>query len=128
MKYRLVDLLACPMCRHFPLELVVIEEKVYEREVKIEKPACELYCGLLRKPVKEAGETPCEECLKKEVVTGVLICSQCNRWYPIIDEIPRMLPDELRRESEDVAFLEKYKDKLPEKVLKEGRPYNLSNR
>lgn len=30
----------------------------------------------------------------------VLICTECNRWYPVIDDIPHMLPDELR---EDLA-------------------------
>jgi uncharacterized protein YbaR (Trm112 family) len=36
-----------------------------------------------------------------EAVKGeVLICASCNRWYPVIDDIPRMLPDELREDLE----------------------------
>ncbi|RLF22081.1 MAG: Trm112 family protein, partial [Thermoprotei archaeon] len=34
--------------------------------------------------------------------------------------------DELRDEEEDLSFLRKYKDKIPGKVLKEGKPFNLS--
>ena len=115
------------MCKHFPLELIVLEETTYDRKVDIEtKPYCELYCGLKRSYVKDVKETPCEECFKKEIVTGVLYCSKCGRWYPIDEEIPRMLPDELRDEKYEKKFLEKYKDKLPEKIVLKGKPYNLS--
>ncbi len=30
------------------------------------------------------------------VVDGALTCRKCKRWYPIIGEIPRMLPDDMR--------------------------------
>lgn len=127
MKYRLLDLLACPICKRFPLELYVLEEKVYDRKVEIDRiPYCEEYCGLLRRYVKELESPPCTECFKKEVVTGVLYCTKCGRWYPIIDEIPRMLPDDLRDVKADLDFLEKFKDKLPEKIVYEGKPFKLA--
>ncbi len=138
MKRRFMDIAACPMCKHFPLELYVIEEKEYpEREEQIKKllerfkpPLCELYCYYLQvpigKPVKEVKEPPCAECLKKEVVTGVIYCPNCGRWYPIIDEIPRMLPDNLRKKDEDLKFLRKYADRLPDKIVKRGKPWSLS--
>ena len=126
MKYRLLDILACPICKKFPLELIIIERKKYERELKQEKPFCELYCGYLVRYLKDIKETPpCDECIKYEIVTGVLYCNNCKRWYPIIDEIPRMLPDELRKKSEDLKFLKKYSDKIPERILSEGKPFNL---
>lgn len=61
-----------------------------------------------------------------EILSGIIICSKCNRWYPIIDEIPHMLPDDLREEKEDVAFLRKWKEKIPQNTLTEGRPFKLS--
>jgi len=130
LKYRLVDLLACPMCKHFPLELYVLErEEVTSRKLPGEPPLCELYCALLGKRVKELAETPpCEACIRIEISTGVLYCSSCRRWYPVIDTIPHMLPDDLRekeRESE-LAFLERYKQSLPEKIVYEGRPHSIS--
>jgi uncharacterized protein YbaR (Trm112 family) len=88
MKRKLLDILACPIDKFYPLELLVFEEK-------------------------------------DEIVSGVLICSKCSRWYPIIDEIPHMLPDELREQNEDVAFLEKWRPQLPPKVLNDGVPFNL---
>ena len=60
-----------------------------------------------------------------EIVSGIIICSKCNRWYPIIDEIPHMLPDDLREEKEDVAFLRKWREKTPQNTLTEGRPFKL---
>ncbi|MEM1569956.1 MAG: Trm112 family protein [Candidatus Bathyarchaeia archaeon] len=90
MKRRLMDILACPIDKHYPLDLFIFEEK-------------------------EDGE----------VVEGLIWCSKCNRFYPIRDEIPEMLPDELRNLREDLEFLEKWKNKIPEKILSEGKPINL---
>ncbi|MEM2843241.1 MAG: Trm112 family protein [Candidatus Bathyarchaeia archaeon] len=88
MKKTLMEILACPICKHHPLQLYVLEEK-------------------------------------KEVVEGLIFCSSCKRWYPIIDEIPHMLPDELRRKDEDLNFLKKWREKIPEEIIKEGKPYTL---
>ncbi len=143
MKFRFMDIAACPVCRHFPLELYVIETRVYPRDEEVKKllevyepPLCELYCYRLKQPIGEPIEKVkeeirsknlCFECLKTEVVTGVIYCPNCGRWYPIIDEIPRMLPDELRKKSEDLRFLRKYADRLPEKIVRGGKPWSLAD-
>ncbi len=131
MKYRLMDLLACPVCKTFPLKLIVFSRNKYTREFRGRKPVCELYCSFLGREIRElrdkGEEPPCEECFKYEVSEGILICPKCNRWYPIINEIPRMLPDEYRNRKEDIEFLNKYKDYIPEEVLKKGLPHNLSS-
>ncbi len=88
MKRWLMEILACPIDKHHPLELHVFEEK-------------------------------------DEIVEGILVCPQCTRFYPIIEEIPHMLPDELREKSEDIEFLKKWKAQIPEKILTEGKPFNL---
>jgi uncharacterized protein YbaR (Trm112 family) len=62
---------------------------------------------------------------KDEIVEGVIVCPKCLRWYPIRDEIPEMLPDELRKENGDLQFLKKWKAKMPEKVVYEGKPFSL---
>ncbi|MGI0019026.1 MAG: Trm112 family protein [Nitrososphaera sp.] len=89
MKRSMLDILACPIDKHYPLELVEVE--VREEEVK----------------------------------EGALVCSKCSRYYPIIDDIPVMLPDELRDRQRDINFLEKWKGRLPDKVLKQGNPWHL---
>lgn len=64
----------------------------------------------------------------REIAEGVIICPKCLRWYPIRDEIPEMLPDELREEKEDLPFLKKWKEKFPKKIVSEGKPFNLSEK
>jgi uncharacterized protein YbaR (Trm112 family) len=88
LKKRLMDILACPIDKFYPLELHIFEEK-------------------------------------QEIVSGIIVCPKCNRWYPIIDDIPHMLPDDLREEKEDLAFLRKWEEKIPKKTLDEGRPFKL---
>jgi uncharacterized protein YbaR (Trm112 family) len=90
-KKKLMDILACPIDKHHPLELYIFEEK-------------------------------------DEIVEGLIVCPECSRWYPIRDEIPEMLPDELRKENEDLPFLRKWKGKIPEKIQLEGKPFNLGSR
>lgn len=86
-----MDILACPIDKHYPLELYIFEEK-------------------------------------DEIVEGLIVCPKCARWYPIRDEIPEILPDELRKENEDLPFLRKWKEKIPERIQLEGKPFNLGSR
>ncbi len=89
MKRKLLDILACPIDKHYPLEMLEFNTN---------------------------GEI---------IVDGVLLCTECRRYYPIIDEIPVMLPDDLRSKSEDIGFLNKWKDRLPKEVVHSGLPNNL---
>ena len=65
---------------------------------------------------------------KKEIVEGLIVCPKCLRWYPIRDEIPEMLPDELRNERDELPFLKKWKSEVPGRILAEGRPFNLAHK
>ncbi len=64
---------------------------------------------------------------EEEIIEGSIVCPKCLRWFPIRDEIPEMLPDELRKESEDLPFLKKWKNSLPEKVVFDGNPFRLKH-
>jgi uncharacterized protein YbaR (Trm112 family) len=59
------------------------------------------------------------------VSEGALFCLKCSRFYPIIEEIPIMLPDELRDKKQEIEFLKKYKDTLPEKIITKANPWHL---
>jgi uncharacterized protein YbaR (Trm112 family) len=60
-----------------------------------------------------------------EIDQAVISCKKCQRWYPVIETIPHMLPDDLRNSDEDIAFLKKWSHQLPERVLNEGKPSNV---
>ena len=63
---------------------------------------------------------------KEEVVIeGLIFCSKCSRFYPIMEEIPIMLPDDLRDKKHEMEFLNKNKDNLPEKIITKGNPWYL---
>ena len=85
----MMEILACPMDKHFPLEVFEVSSK-------------------------------------DDIVTeGAIFCSKCSRFYSIIDEIPIMLPDELRDKNQDMDFLKKNKESLPEKIVGKGQPWHL---
>lgn len=91
----MLDILACPIDKYYPLELIEIDT---------------------------AEDKTINENVIKE---GVLFCSQCSRFYSIIEEIPVMLPDELRDKEKDIQFLQKWHEKIPSKIIKNGHPWHL---
>jgi uncharacterized protein YbaR (Trm112 family) len=95
MKKSMLELLACPIDKHYPLELFEIN-------------------------VKEDNNN--EDII---ISDGVLFCNKCYRFYPIIDEIPVLLPDELREKQKDIEFLQEWHNKIPSKVINEGNPWHL---
>jgi len=63
-----------------------------------------------------------------EVEEGLLRCPECGRWYPIgsaVETIPELMPDDLRERERDLEWLSKWKEKVPEAVLKDGKPFTL---
>ena len=98
----MLDILACPIDKHYPLEL-------YEINIK-----------------KDNDNNDIEHNDSNIIITeGVLFCNKCSRFYPIIDEIPVMLPDELREKQTDIDFLQQWNDKIPEKVTTHAKPWHL---
>lgn len=89
MNKKMLDILACPIDKHSPLEIF---ESTSNDDIVIE---------------------------------GALYCTDCTRFYPIIEEIPIMLPDELRDKNKDIEFLNKNQKKLPEKIIKNASPWHL---
>lgn len=89
MNKKMMEILACPMDKHFPLE-------IFETNAK-----------------------------DQNVSEGAIYCTKCSRFYPIIEEIPIMLPDELRDKNRDIEFLRKNQSTLPEKITKQASPWHL---
>lgn len=81
----LLEILACPMCK---------------KDIKYKKEEDFLHCKKcdIRYYAERVKFKTCPKCKEKlEKLKGeVLVCVDCKRWYPIIEDIPHMLPDELR--------------------------------
>lgn len=88
MRYSFLDLLADPVDG---TSLSLCAEKV------IDNPIPEPYC-----PAPEDGQVARN--LQKEITSGFLV-SETGRWYPIIDGIPEVLPDQLRDWDRDLDIL-----------------------
>jgi len=89
MKKKMMEILACPIDKHSPLEIFELQTK------------------------------------EDAVIEGALFCNDCSRFFPIIEEIPIMLPDELRDKQKDLDFLKNNKEKLPEKIINQAAPWHL---
>jgi len=125
LRYYFLELLACPVCKHFPLELYPIEtvERPLDDET-LRRVRCREYCGYLRRPADTVPIDTCRECSRIYVKTGLLICPNCGRWYPILDGIPRLLDDKYRRREDDIRFLRRYYNTLPDEVKDKMREPN----
>ena len=89
MRKTMIDILACPIDKTHPLELVTINEN-------------------------------------DDIISeGILSCTKCKRFYPIIEDIPIMLPDELRDKNQEINFLTRFKDKIPKEILTSANPWHL---
>ena len=120
MRKSLLEILACPIDKHSPLEL--IEINVYlTNESSSDKRSDN------RKALGELtyNDTTYDNVIVKE---GVLFCSRCSRFFPIIDEIPIMLPDELREREKDMRFLLEWETKIPSKILDHGVPWHIDRK
>jgi uncharacterized protein len=113
----LLEILACPIDKHTPLEL-------FEINVILTNNVSHSVNGTDVTDTKSENDKPkvAENRIIKE---GVLFCSECSRFFPIIDEIPIMLPDELREKDKDLQFLRTWRDKIPRKILEYGQPWHL---
>lgn len=116
LKYFVLDLLACPVCKSTNLKLHVIEEEEEDTGLDPGKVKCRSYCHYLGKPAGEVSIEECRVCVKKRIKTGVIVCRDCGRWYPIIETIAVMLDDEYRDERIDKRFVKEYLDRIPEEV------------
>ncbi|HEY7571845.1 MAG TPA: Trm112 family protein [Nitrososphaeraceae archaeon] len=97
MKKSMLNILACPIDKHYPLELFEFTSA----------------------RIDEYNE-------KEEIIDmGLLYCIKCTRFYPIIEQIPVMLPDELRDREKDLEFLQRWRGDIPTNILHNAMPWHL---
>jgi uncharacterized protein len=132
MKKNMLDILACPLDKNYPLELIELNVKELEKEDKVKENYHPLNNDENTPIVKKnnnSGGNKANEIKRNDkviiVIDGILYCKKCSRFYPIIDEIPIMLPDELREKEKDLQFLTKWKHSIPEEILTNSNPWHL---
>ncbi|MFB5599787.1 MAG: Trm112 family protein [Nitrososphaeraceae archaeon] len=127
MKKNLLDILACPIDKNYPLELIELDVKdeIYTVKNKLDKDEHNNEDDDNQFKDTEIGENQLHEEKVSVIIDGILYCDKCFRFYPIIDEIPIMLPDELREKEKDIRFLERWRKNIPEKILKFAKPWHL---
>jgi uncharacterized protein len=137
----MLDILACPIDKTYPLELIELNVKELEKEEendKVKENHHSLNRNEKNNPIvkkknndNNGGENKAKDEIKQNedvfiiVIDGILYCKKCSRFYPIIDEIPIMLPDELREKEKDLQFLTKWKHSIPEEILTNSNPWHL---
>jgi uncharacterized protein YbaR (Trm112 family) len=127
----MLDILACPMDKNYPLDLMELQVKEFEddnlRESKF--PNDDKNTKKNNLTLNQENDIRGDVNKDKEkviiIIEGILYCKKCLRFYPIIDEIPIMLPDELREKEKDLEFLNKWKNNIPQKILKNANPWHL---
>ena len=108
MKLCLLDFLVCLKChRELTCYPFAIEKK--EEEAGFIH-YCRFWCGAKAEPLNEKRPDvrECHICHKKEIKAGLLFCSSCQSFYPVINFIPEILPDNLRDENREKSFLMNY--------------------
>lgn len=115
----MLDVLVCPFDKVSELELFELEVKPIKKKIEHKDEHF--------KP-EDTGIKFSDDSVKDnevEIVEGILFCNNCLRFYPIVEEIPIILPDELRDKNKDLDFLRKHSSSLPEKIVKKSIPWHL---
>lgn len=95
MKHRLMDLLECPCCKG-SLALQEIRSRRTNSDREARGGRCTHFCSYKRIHLQgdDGGYADCSSCTSIEISEGLLKC-QCGGMFPIVDSIPRLLPDAL---------------------------------
>jgi SAM-dependent methyltransferase/uncharacterized protein YbaR (Trm112 family) len=126
-RYGLLDLAGCQQC-HAPLTSFTVRERDSEMPQALHPAASRVPAGAGVGPVAPASRpTPVHAALQRhagpagdparnfsvEIDEGLLVCAGCGRWYPVIGQLPEILPDHLRDGQRDLAWFDTVAASLP---------------
>ncbi len=149
---RMLDILVCPFDKESKLELFELETRVPQKdEEKIKKVLAQKFTDKDQQNKSKLKNNDMEsvsihnqyeeeeknkiDAYSVDLFTdsdydivieeGILFCNRCFRFFPIVEEIPIILPDEIRDKNKDLELLKKWSTSLPEKVVKKALPWHL---
>lgn len=124
---RMLDILVCPFDKESSLELYEFSTRILEKTEGETMTEPKLQNIKIEESIKSKDVDRSEDLSNNDVVIeeGILFCNSCFRFYPIVEEIPIILPDELRDKNKDLDLLKKWSKSLPEKVVKKALPWHL---
>lgn len=122
MNKRLLDILVCPFDKVTALELIEFEST--SESLELGESGGGLNTDIKKDQALQISDK--ERYDHRSIVKeGLLLCKTCNRFYPITEEIPIILPDELRDKNKDLEFLKKWKEDVPEDLLPILKPWTV---
>lgn len=134
MNKKLLEILVCPFDKETSLDLIEFKtgSEIFKGTItslnendtshsKISESKNQNSTGIQD---KENQRTVKEE-ETKIVEEGLLLCKKCCRFYPIIEEIPIILPDDLRDKKKDIEFLKKWKGSIPKDLINNLKPWTV---
>lgn len=144
MNKKLLEILVCPFDKESELELYEFKTKSLGNDVNSD---LNISLNSITSNQKSKGDTSKQiihsnhEHHRKEddtqnskssllnsiVVEGLLLCKKCLRFYPIIEEIPIILPDELRDKTRDLEMLNRWVEFIPKNILENLKPWTIKN-
>ncbi len=132
MNKKLLDILVCPFDKVTPLELLEFQSTsdsrahTKEAEKSILNTSNSTGQDASTTAKMDNGHLNQNETLQQtEIVEeGLLLCKTCQRFYPIVEEIPIILPDELRDKKKDIEFLNKWRERIPVDLITRLKPWS----
>ena len=128
---KLLDILVCPYDKVTSLELLEFQiasksqvpaNETNQPEVKETDSTMSDFIAIPEADSSQSSKTKSSS--QSEIVKeGLLLCSACLRFYPITDEIPIILPDELRDKGKDLEFIRKFRHRIPTDLLTNLKPW-----
>jgi SAM-dependent methyltransferase/uncharacterized protein YbaR (Trm112 family) len=102
-----VDLIRCPACGgRLVLRVVAAEGAEEVATAAVAAPACAEFCSLHERPVDAAFRPDCGACYARDVREGLLACTECPLYYPLIDGVPRLIRNARQEYAAELARLE----------------------
>ena len=139
MNKKLLDILVCPFDKVSSLELFQFQSKpnsdndsavnnvegTNNQNFSIEGKKNDQDINETKKSTASPSTQEMSDHSSEIVEEGLLLCRTCLRFYPITEEIPIILPDELRDKKKDIEFLQRWNESLPNNLLKNLKPWTI---